>query len=120
MQRDTAGMHGAQPCLLDKTGMAAVQILCQAQKDIQDPHDVLGAWVECGECWIFLAGEGLALVERCGRHNGNFCLVKAQQIGMADEVVGVGLVISVRQEGPDVMQQRCILQELTLPPSQLV
>ena len=58
---------------------------------------------------VFLARQSLALVERGGRHQGNFFLVKAQQIGMADEVIGVGLVVSVRQEGADVMQQCGVL-----------
>jgi hypothetical protein len=109
VQGDTVGINGAQPGLLHEAGMTAVQMLGQAQEDTQDPHDVLGARVECSEGGIFLAGQSFALVERGGRHHSNFFLVKAQQIGMADEVIGVGLVVSVRQDGADVMQQGCVL-----------
>ena len=39
---------------------------------------------------------------------------------MADEVVGVYLVIGVGQERPNVVQQCRVLQQFTLPPSQTV
>ena len=42
--------------------MTAVQMLGQAQEDTQDPHDVLGARVECSKFRVSLAGQSLALV----------------------------------------------------------
>jgi hypothetical protein len=97
------GVDGTQAGLLDKPSMTAIQMLCQAQEHTQDPHDLLSTGVECRKFGVFFAGQSFALVQRCGRHQGNFFLVKAQEIGMADEVMGVYLVIGVGQERPNVV-----------------
>jgi hypothetical protein len=99
-----AGIKGAEPGLLHQTGMAAVKMFGQAQEDTQDPHNFLGMCIERSKGRIPLTREGLALIEGSGRHQGNFFLVKTQQIGMADKVVSVGLVVSVGQESANVMQ----------------
>ena len=39
--------------------MTAVQMLGQAQKNTQDPYDVLGTRVECSEAGSFLRGRAL-------------------------------------------------------------
>ena len=87
---------GRSQCLLDEAGMThGPDRLARRRKTLKIRTLVLGTCVECSEGGIFLAGQSLALIERGGRHHGNFFLVKAQQIGMADEIVGVGLVVSV-------------------------
>ena len=53
------------------------------------------------------------MVQRRRRHNGNFCLIKAEQVGMPDEVVGMCLVIGMRQKSPNVMQQGSVFEQFT-------
>ena len=120
VQGDMFGVNGAESDLLDQASMAAIEIFCQAQEDAQHPYDLLRARVEGSEFRVFLARQGLALVQCRGRHDGNFLLVKAQQIGITDEIIRVRLVVSIRQECPDVVQQRRVLQQFTFSRSQTV
>jgi len=45
------------------------------------------------------------------RHHGDFHLVEADQVGVADQIVGVDLMIDERQEPPDVVQQGGVFEQ---------
>src|SRR5215471_10847713 len=91
-------IHHAQTCVLDEASMAAVQILRQAEQGACDAHHVLGTLVQNSECRIFFPWQSLTVKQRRRRHNGNLYLIKAEEIGMFNEVVGMCLVIGVGQK----------------------
>ena len=95
--------------------MAAVQVLCQAEQPTQDAYNLLGALIQSSEFRVFFAWQSLAMIQRCRCHNGDFCLIKAEKVGMLDEVIGVRLVIGVRQKRPNVMQQGRIFEQFAFP-----
>ena len=104
MQRYVLRIDHAQACALDEASMATIQILCQAEQGTRDVHNLLGTLIQSGEFRIFFARQSLAMVQCRRRHNGNFCLIKAEEVGMFDEVVGMCLVIGICQKRPNMMQ----------------
>jgi hypothetical protein len=104
IQRYVLHIHRAQACVLDQASMAAVQILRQAEQGACDVYNVLGTLVQSSECRTFFARQSLTVKQRRRCHNGNFCVVKAEEIRMFDEVVGMCLVIGIGQKRSNMMQ----------------
>ncbi len=60
------------------------------------------------------ARRGLAVKQRRRRHDGDLALIEAQQIGVGDQVGRVHVVVGVRDEGADVVQQGGGVEQLAL------
>ena len=115
MQCHVLRIDNTQACALDEASMAAVQILRQAEQRTCELHNLLSALIESSECRGFFAWQGLVMIERRCRHNGNFCLIEAQEVSMPDEVGGVRLVIGIVQKRPNVMQHGSIFEQFAFP-----
>ena len=101
--------------MLDDAHVAAVEALGQAQENAQHPHDFARALVERGELRVLLARQRLAVEERGGRHDRLLGLVEAEQLGVADDVRRMRVVVVVREEHAQVVHQRRVAEQLALP-----
>ena len=73
----------------------AVEAFGDAEQDAELADDLPGRFVEGGEFGVFRPGKGLVVVEGEVGDDFDFALVKAEQFGVHDEVIGVEAVVVV-------------------------
>ena len=94
--------------------VAAVEALGQPQQVGQRLHPLAVGALEARVDRVARARRGLAVEQHGGRHDGDLALVETEHVGVGDEVGRVQVVVGVRDERPDVVQQGGVLEQLAL------
>ena len=95
--------HGAE--------MPPVHALRNPQKRGQNADFAALLAAEFGKIRVLLFRKTFAVVKRDIGDNVQFRIVKAEQVGVADKVIGVFLVVRVREERADVVRNGGVIQQ---------
>ena len=114
MERERAPAVGRQAGVAHDGAVAAVEALGQPQQVGQRADRLAVGLVEVSVGGEAHARRGLAMKQRRRRHDGDLALIEAEQIGVGDQVGRVHVVVGVRDEGADVVQQGSVVEQLAL------
>ena len=103
-----------EPDMPDERCMASVEAFSQPEEGREDHEHRTLLGIEFEDPGVFLLRGFLPVEPGKVCHEGHFALVKPEEFGVPDDIVGMGVVVIVRDERAYVVEKGCVLQEFAL------